>query len=182
MGRFKIDVISMYWEAELDKSFHVIRWGVPDSSPQGHRNYFCCREDKVMFPLDADRVDCIQNRLHELWVSRSMVCTTLGPGRAKTADKLWRFLHAMLLETGPGQDAVVQRRMSYRGAGSDGGIEKALFDTPNVTSQNPDDIGSIIGQMILHEESIYDEEVKNTFLFPNLLYIPMVLHILYGAL
>ena len=68
--------------------------------------------------------------------------------------------------------------MPYRGAGSDGGIEKALFDTPNVTSHTPDDIGSIIGQMILHEESIYDEEVKNTFLFPNLLHIPMVLHIL----
>jgi len=110
LGRFKMDVLSMYWEAELDRHLYIVRWAVPDSSPQGHHNYFCCREDKVLFPLDADKVDIIMNRLQEFWVSRSMVCTTLCAGHAKTADKLWRFLHASLLETGPGQEAVDTRR------------------------------------------------------------------------
>jgi hypothetical protein len=49
LGRFKMDVLNMYWEAELDKHFYIVRWAVTDSSPQCHHNYFCCREDKVCF-------------------------------------------------------------------------------------------------------------------------------------
>ena len=130
LGHFKFDVLRMHWIAELDKAYTIIRYAVPDSSPQGNYNYFCCREDMVMFPLTCDKVDIIMNHLHEYWISRSMVCTTLGAGTAKTADKLWRSLHAMLLETAKGSATVDKRRCSYRGAGSDGGIEKGLFDTP----------------------------------------------------
>ena len=83
LGRFKFDVLNMHWIAELYKTYAIIRYAVPDSSPQGNYNYFCCREDMVMFPLTCDKVDIIMNHLHEYWISRSMVCTTLGAGTAK---------------------------------------------------------------------------------------------------
>ena len=76
LNHFKMNVLNMYWEAELDKHFYTVHWAFPDSSPHGHHNYFYYREDKILFPLDADKVDIIMNRLHEFWVSRSMVCTT----------------------------------------------------------------------------------------------------------
>ena len=178
-----MDALRMRWERRVVKDCYVVRYVIPDSSPQGHWNYFCEREDRLVFPTDDFELmrDIIldANRLESVMTSRSMVPTTLGRGEAGVNQKTSHFCHSMLCETGADDGDINKRRDSYRGAASDSGAEKYIFDVPNVLEGGVESTRQVLQDLQTGDRDV--EDMGTGFLFPNLLYFPGVLHMLCGA-
>ena len=50
-----------------------------------------------------------------------------------------------------------------------------------MTQGNVGKVRAIVDRMFTSDESVFSDDLRDTYLFPFILYVPMVLHILYGA-
>eukprot|EP00969_Alexandrium_andersonii_P368932 15474000-Alexandrium_andersonii.AAC.1 len=125
----KLDCICMLYERyQLGKNTrrHIARNLIPDSSPQGHWDFFLCIEDRFLRDAAAPSADSALTNFR--WVRRRMPCSTVGLQEGNTASKLRKLSNMALLECG--RDLFMLWRSQVKAFTADQGVEKHIAAAP----------------------------------------------------
>lgn len=178
---FKLDRLLILWERHLLAVNTSYRYLQADSSPQLGWNFFALIEYRLSWPKVTPLKQQVFLDMREAFSTRHLPLTALGYGRSAVADKAAATTHVLLLESG-GQSLFNKLRCEVRGWSSDRGVERHVVDGPCL---NP-------AQLSLWEEKV-EELGRKTFalndasgcmlyMFPYAIYMPDMLHQLFGAL
>lgn len=112
--------------------------------------------------------------------SRVLTTTTLAMGGATQYHMLGEFLHSILMDTGLDAASVSKYRDSVRAITSDRGVERLLVDAPNIISIDRDALRPRLDTLPASECDL--AKYSGSYLFPNAVGFPDMLHTLFGVL
>ena len=160
--------MDILFERRLFLRFDCKRYLVTDSSPQLGHNFQCVREDRFIIPNDlcADIVVRAKLDIGHYFETRICPLSTFGAGRAGVRNHLSNWMNIPLMET-DSKEGFEATRGGVVNTCSDQGTEKDLNDAPFVLKG--------------HSENLTPGSPES-FTYPNSLYIPGHLHILFNAL
>ena len=179
----KLDILYSSFQRTLIDKLQGWRYLSADSSELKHVNFFCIREDRILFPMKQSKSSVLESSLQAAYDSRHLPLSTLGLFAAGEIHKGVNLTHALLLESGSSLrfDSL---RTSIYGYCSDQGVEAATADAGNALAswaasgwdQRPWD------QALDAARAGTLHEVPNSYLLPSAIYVPDHLHIVFGAL
>lgn len=175
----KLDVMFSVWQREVLQRRSGYRYLLADSSPIGSTNFFCVREDRILWDKDLalDEVAGIDfQSKHE---SRQLPLSTLGLGAAGEIHKGMSLSHSLVLESGSSA-GFEKYRYEVKGYCSDQGTEAALADSGCALSPACD--LSEWGRALHEAKHSGVALVPGSYLLPMCLFIPDHLHVIFGAL
>lgn len=177
----RLDIMTMSWEREVSARNFILRYLIPDSSPQGGYNFFCCREDQICVPRSLAaperRVAC---DVGTIFRRLPLPVSTLGYGRASLPHKVRNIIFSSLLLVPPTESAFEEWRRSVRSFVSDQGTERKICDVAAVGAFIPGNVIETLdsldrGDVPLHTNS-------EAYLFPYALQVDDVCHVMFNAL
>ena len=175
----KIDMMHMLFTRRLfTQPVRVARYIMPDSSPQGKYDYFCCKEEVMIRPANAsvERENFSPWGGFE-WQRRSMVPTTIGRGEGNVATKLSRIAHSAVLEAG--EKHLYDWRIQTKGFLSDQGTERGIRAAP---FGDKDEISEVMSAVKEHRLPSFDPRAVKVVFLMFALQQSGLMHVYYNAL
>ena len=165
----RLDILSVLYRRVLFSKFSYWRYLNPDSSPQLGHDWLVCREDSFQFEKGADSDEQLSvadyNRAYS---SRCCLLSTIGRGRGSLVAKSFKLGNIHKMESETEQDEADLRAQVY-GLVADQGTESGCADI-DVMKPIIDEIGSL-----RHDDACCRQ-------YPNCIYMPEHLHMLFNAL
>ena len=168
MAHVEIDLASMMWERALQKTNTYLRYFYADASPQLDWNFLMVREDRIRLPRRSDPSTLpVYFNLSDHYEERICPASVIGHRNAKWIKKSINVSNIYLMESDD-NEMWDEKRRELRGGCVDQGTEKGLGDD----------------SIKCHAQfSDYDpEDSDDLFIYPLILMIPGMLHVLYNAL
>ena len=166
----RLELLSLLFERVEAKLYETWRYLNPDSSPQLGYDWLVTREDAWSFSKESfmGPEDIVGADLNEAYTSRTLTLSTLGRGRSSVVKKSFNIstLHKLKAGSAAEYDAL---RYNVYGMLSDMGTEKGCADT-----------GTLASPLVGVGDAQY--RVADTMMYPNCLFMPEHLHIIFNAL
>jgi hypothetical protein len=176
----KLDCLSVLWFRDQNRLHHKYRYLSADASQKKY-NYFCMRESSLSGLEDA----CAAFSTSEIagfdFLSRNLQCTTLGYGASNLSFKFRNLVHTILLEAGSPSE-LTRLRESVLSFTSDQGAERLLADCAFATEASFANLQKVAQMVTGDELPLSSHAASDCFMWPNALWIPGHLHLLYNGL
>ena len=168
--RLRLDMLSVVYQQRYFLRSSVVRYLRIDSSPQLGFNSMCTIEDVFVIPSSSTfslLTSIKQLNLQNDFDSSHELMSSTGSGRAGLVNEPTNVCNLLLMRSG-NDERFHELRGQYRGLLSDQGTEK--------------DVSDICLDMLPRYRNAIDPQSKTSYVFPSLLGLPGLLHILYDAL
>ena len=177
-GWQKLDCAGVLWERETIGNQRC-RYLMADASEKMF-NYFCVRESSVALePFGEESLD--EHKVQLSFDSHAWQCTVCGYGATNAAYKLRNLSHSLLLKCHCAED-LESLRCQVLGYTSDQGTERKLADAALATEASFQALINLCDRINAGHEQLVDASAQSHYLFPNCLFMPGHLHLLFNAL
>lgn len=202
----KLDMFAMWWQRFTNTKHHVVNYLYVDSSPQGGYDFMVTKCDELWLPssmrglqigpgvgLQQDFLERSADHQRELWrqrlgidlqssfvSGRTMPVSVCGRGASGLMFKVANLIHVAKLENDSDEQFRIWR-WSVRGFCTDMGTEGKLADVPLVSG---DSLSAIANDLVTFVEGDSPSPLLDyeSYLFPNCIWWPDMMHILYNGL
>ena len=161
----RLDLLAMKYEHRIAEQFNCWRYMTIDSSPKLGFSWLVIREDRFMFKVE-EGAEYLEQQLNanfnSVYESRLCPLSVYGRGRGSLVKKNCNTSNVFKLES-PDEASKDKRNSEVYGICSDQGTEKGLSDVGRASDGTHVQDASVMA-------------------YPNALYMPEHLHIVYNAL